>query len=214
MENPLVTVVTPTWGRPETIFKHAIPSIEGQTYKNIEHLIVTDGFDRNLKMVLAAHGYTADGSETSSGLKRRLTWLGRNWFSFSGDGGVGITPRIVGAFIAAGDLITYLDDDNDFLPEHIEKMVNAFREDPGLELAGSEWSDDGNIHGVGSSFEDQIDASSFMHRPRILTSNTYLHDGYCCDRNVVSRWVNSGIRWKMIPGATMILHGHRIGAPD
>jgi glycosyltransferase involved in cell wall biosynthesis len=214
MTDPLVTVITPTWKRKKTIFEHAIPSIENQTYANIEHLVVTDGFDRELKQVLAAHGYTADGTTTSKGLQRRQVWLGRNWFSYSGDGGVGVTPRLVGAFMAAGDFITYLDDDNDFLPEHIEKMVNAFREDESLELAGTEWSDQGDIHGINSSFHDQIDASSFMHTPKILLKNTYQHDGYECDRNIVIRWTDMGIQWKIIPGVTMILNGHRVGEPD
>ncbi len=44
----LVSVITPTWNRHDLLLNRCIPSVEAQTYPDIEHIIVSDGPDPDL----------------------------------------------------------------------------------------------------------------------------------------------------------------------
>lgn len=205
----LVTVVTATWGRPRTLFEHAIASVDAQDYPAIEHLVVTDGRDRRLEDALAAAGYS------HRGVRRRVACLGRNWTGFSGDGGVGAVPRLVGSWLAAGAYITYLDDDNDYLPHHVTAMVTAL-EESGADLVCTAWS-----HGPGGPpggspppGPGRTDTSSFLHRAELLKNGSWELDGYEGDGNLAARWAAAGATWLFLPEPTMILNAHRFGAPD
>jgi glycosyltransferase involved in cell wall biosynthesis len=206
----LVTVVTATWGRPQTVCRYAIPSIAAQTYSPLEHIIVTDGHDETLNKVLAAEGYSEDGTE------RRLVWLGRNWTGFSGDGAIGAVPRLVGSFLASGDYITYLDDDNEYLPHRIESMV-AEIETKKVDIVFTAWQHGGRGGSPGGSAppcRGQVDTSSFMHRASVLRHGSWGMDGYEGDGILVERWLAAGCTWSFLSEPTMILNYHRLGIPD
>ena len=200
---PLVTMVTATWGRPVTILKHAIPSIEGQDYPDIEHLIISDGYDPDLNRVLADAGYTPDGD------RRRLVWLGRNWTGFSGDGAIGAIPRLVGSYLAAGEYIGYLDDDNDLSPRHVSYLVRVL-EEQGVDLALCPWEmwPDASTH--------VADTNTFLHRASVLKEGSWGLDGYTGDSRLVNRWIAAGVTWGYHDEQTVTLNRHNggKGAPD
>jgi glycosyltransferase involved in cell wall biosynthesis len=205
--NHLVTIVTATWGRPNAILRHAIPSVIAQTYRPLEHIIVTDGFDRDLKMVLAAEGYTADGTE-SDGVQRRLGWLGRNWTSKVHDPGIGSVPRAVGAWMAAGEYICYFDDDNDFDPTHVEKLVGVIEQ--GVDMALSPWPEHPNPAG------GVADTNTFMHKADVLMHGTWPLSPYNADYCLVKGWIDKGVPWGHHNEQTVTLNrlnGGR-GAPE
>lgn len=205
----LVTVVTATWGRPKTIFEHAIPSVDAQDYPDVEHLIVTDGRDPDLEAALGNAGYSHGGT------RRRLVSLGRNWTGFSGDGGIGAVPRLVGSWMAAGEYVTYLDDDNDYLPGHLSSLAGALSE-TGADIAFCAWRDGpgGPVQGSPVPGPGTVDTSSFMHRAGVLRHGSWQLDGYGGDHLLVERWVNAGVTYTWVPEPTMILNDHRRGAPD
>lgn len=209
--SPPVSVVTATWGRPRTIFERAIPSVAAQDYDGrIEHIIVTDGRDPALNELLLAAGYAVAGRH------RRVVNLGRNW---SGPevvhGGVGVIPRLVGAYMAAGEFIAYLDDDNEYHPHHVSALAAALAES-GADFACSRWQDpEGRAAGWAPPGRGRTDTSSIMHRASILRHGTWDPAvGYENDGALAEKWIAAGASWVFVPVPTFTLHPHRLGAPD
>lgn len=197
MNQPLVTVVTSTWERPETLLSHAVASVDAQTYREIEHIVVIDGStDHTTMAALNEHGYTYGPSE------RRMVPLGRNWSLYSGDGGYGATCRLVGAWLGAGEFITYLDDDVCYEPAHIEGMVATFEEPTAFVVCpwyGPVPVCPGPPPGVG-----RTDTSTIMHRAIVLRDAGGFHpDGYAGDGYLVERFMRKGLPWKFKEGATV-----------
>jgi hypothetical protein len=104
---PLVTVITATIGT--EYLKQAVESVNNQTYPNIQHLIVIDGKEHVSKVE----------KSTDSGDTLILP------YNTGADGFNG--HRIYGAanYIAKGDYICYLDEDNWYQPNHIEELVKV-----------------------------------------------------------------------------------------
>jgi glycosyltransferase involved in cell wall biosynthesis len=206
---PPVTVVTATWGRPKTIAERAIPSVAAQDYQgSVEHLIITDGVSTELNTVLAGYGYYCTSFPEPG---KRIVPLGRNWSAPEmARGGVGVIPRRVGAYLASGDYIAYLDDDNEYLPHHITVMVDAL-EKSGADFALSRWQDGPAV----APRRGVSDTNCIMHRPSVLRYGTWdPADGYENDGALVERWAAAGASHVIVPEPTFILHPHRIGAPD
>jgi glycosyltransferase involved in cell wall biosynthesis len=202
--NPLVTVVTPTWRRPNLLVNRCIPSVWAQTYRPLEHLIVSDGPDPPLRHRLAQLGYTAAGIQG-----RRFVECGRNW------GGVGHVPRAAGAWLAAGQWICYLDDDNEYLPEHVAVMV-AEGQRAGVPLVCTAWRmPNGGTLGATPPGTNRTDSSSFLHLAELLGVAAWAPgDGYTADGALIDRWIAAGVAWSFLPEPTMIYHGPGRGEPE
>src|SRR5712692_6544105 len=114
----LVSVITPTYGDLPVLQVRCIPSIVNQTYSPIEHLIVHDGPSR-----VEDHKQRDD-----RGNRRRFVSLGRNWHNFTPQKSWGSMARLVASGLAAGDYIAYLDHDDEFLPNHVEDLVNLLEQ--------------------------------------------------------------------------------------
>jgi glycosyltransferase involved in cell wall biosynthesis len=204
----LVTVITATWGRPKTVLEHAVASVASQDYPDIEHIVVTDGYSPALYEVLSSHGYS-----DKPGSRKRLVCLGRNWTGFSGDGGQGAIPRLVGSYTACGDYITYLDDDNDYQPHRISAMVKAI-EDTGADVVFTAFLMEGRHMGTAPPTLGHVDASSFLHRPSLLNVSTWRPEGYECDWYLVERWLAAGVKWHYLEDPSLIHTGNRRGSPE
>jgi glycosyltransferase involved in cell wall biosynthesis len=102
---PLVTVITPTTGAP--YLRQAIESVKNQTYDNIQHLVVVDGQPKG--RVIAREYAHIDMIDLPypTGTDR-----------YNGH-------RIYGAstFLAKGDYLCFLDEDNWLEPNHIESLL-------------------------------------------------------------------------------------------
>jgi glycosyltransferase involved in cell wall biosynthesis len=192
----LVTVVTATHKRPGLLTERCIPSVWAQTYSPLEHLIISDGPDPELRSQLEDLGYS-----TAPRTNRRLVELGRNW------GLVGNAARAAGAWLAAGDWVCYLDDDNEYLPEHVEVMA-AEAGRAGAGLVCTAWrTPDGDAAGWAPPGVNHTDASSFLHAAGLLGVSAWQPaDGYAADGALVGRWVAAGVRWSFLPEPTMTYH--------
>ena len=108
-----VSVITATTGNAR--LADCIESVRNQTYKNIEHVVVVDGRSRweSVSEILDALEFP-NGSNEHVIVLPHPTGLNR----FNGH-------RIYGgfSFLASGDYIAWLDDDNEFTPNHIESLV-------------------------------------------------------------------------------------------
>lgn len=205
---PVVTVVTPTWRRPRTILQRCLPSVECQTYENIEHLVVVDGPDRETIDALLGAGYGWDVGP------RRLTYLGRNWTGFSGDAGLGQSARNAGVWMASGDYVAHLDDDVMWMPHHLETLV-ALIEEKDVDFVTTCWLFDGHPGGGTPPGQGRTDVSAILHRPMVWkTGGGFTLDGPCGEGTLVERWISAGLTWAHHDHATYTRDTSRAGAPD
>ena len=106
MERPLVSIITITYNRADLIHR-CIESIQKQTYRNYEHIIADGNSSDNTEEVVNSYNDP----------HIKYLKLNRNGCSFQ---------LRSGADIAKGKYITFLDDDDEYLPEKIEKQVDLF----------------------------------------------------------------------------------------
>ncbi len=109
MADPLVSVVIPTWNRASEI-RGAIDSVLAQTHSRIELIVVDDGSTDDTPSVLASYG-------------DRIVAIRRE------NAGVS-AARNTGVRAAKGELLAFLDSDDTWTPDKIEKQVQL------LALAG------------------------------------------------------------------------------
>ena len=105
----LVSIIVPTYNRP-SLLERALESILTQTYQNIEIVVVNDA-GQPVENVIAKCNRNNNISYVSHSTNKGLP-----------------AARNTGLRISKGDYIAYLDDDDTYLNNHIEKMVSALRE--------------------------------------------------------------------------------------
>lgn len=108
--NPLVSVIMPTYGRPNFL-KKSIESVLNQTYSNFELIIVDDNSDEQL------HNHTRDVINQ---------YLPSNRIKYFHDGinRGGALARNKGIELSSGEYITFLDDDDQYCPEKIKTQLD------------------------------------------------------------------------------------------
>lgn len=122
-QTPLVSVVVPTYNRPEYL-QRAIDTISKQQYDAVEILVVDDHSTVPATEVLS--GVTPDVRDVS--VIRHDENRGPN------------AARNTGVQAAAGEYIAFLDDDDKWLPEKLTRQVAAFSDagdDVGVVSTGS-----------------------------------------------------------------------------
>jgi GT2 family glycosyltransferase len=137
---PLVSVLTPTWQRTELV-RGAIENVRQQTYRPLEHVIVSDGEDGELSDWIADNGYDQQicshdqtlGPDRQHLLHVRFVELGRNWSSYLHDSFCA-APMTVAMLLARGDYQAWLADDERMTPDHIVGLVDA------LEATGADFA--------------------------------------------------------------------------
>ncbi len=108
-DRSLVTAVIPTRGRPDLLFC-AVRSALRQTWRHLEVLVVVDGRDAETEARLAIFP------------DPRLRIL------ILPEPAGGSAARNVGVHAARGEWIAFLDDDDEWLPEKIERQMSAVRD--------------------------------------------------------------------------------------
>ena len=110
INKPLVTVVTATTGK---FLKDNISSVKNQTYDNVQHLVVIDGVDSDTDIF----HYIRMANPKADVINLPYP-TGRDQYN---------GHRIYGActYLARGEYIMFLDEDNWMDPNHVESMVNS-----------------------------------------------------------------------------------------
>jgi glycosyltransferase involved in cell wall biosynthesis len=106
-ENDLVSIIIPTYNRPEYL-KKAIMSVLSQTYRNFEIIIVDDASEANNKKVITS--FDNDRIYHIENNKQRGAPFSRN----------------KGIKQANGKFIAFLDDDDEWEPTKLEKQIKEF----------------------------------------------------------------------------------------
>ena len=107
-----VSIIIPTYQRPE-LLKRALDSCVNQTYKNIEIIVIDDNkvnsdYAKKTKKIVDAYPQVK--------YIKNKTNLG------------GAETRNVGIKAASGEFIAFLDDDDEFMPDKIEKQMKRYQE--------------------------------------------------------------------------------------
>jgi len=113
-DQPLVSVITPSWNSVEFI-ERTIHSIVNQTYKNIEFIVVDGGSSDGTLDVLKRHA-------------EEISW----WVSERDNGMYHAINK--GLARASGEIIAYLNSDDIYYPDTIFQVVASFSEYPEADL--------------------------------------------------------------------------------
>ncbi len=114
-EEPLVSVVVRTCGRPDTL-RQTLSCLRHQTYRNFEVVVTEDGPPASRDMI-----------ETEfPDLPLRYFSTGEN-IGRAKNGNLGLAQ-------AKGEYLNFLDDDDFFYPDHLELLVARLGEDPDADL--------------------------------------------------------------------------------
>lgn len=176
---PKVSVITPTWQRARLLNERCRPSVAQQTYDGpVEHIVVSDGPDPGVDICLPAH----------------VTEVNR-----------GVSARSHGVSLATGDIIAYLDDDNAWRPNHLEKLVAA------LEDADFAYTQALCIRGNGMMWTigddppalGQVDTSALGHWRPALEKADWECSEAPPDWHLVRRWMAAGLTWRFEPALTV-----------
>lgn len=118
---PLVSVVIPVYNAEKTIVR-TLKSVVNQTYKNIEILVVNDGSKDNSEQVIA--NYISQDNIANLRLVSKE------------NGGVS-SARNRGIDEANGDFIAFLDSDDFWLPNKIEKQLDVFEKNSQIDCVAT-----------------------------------------------------------------------------
>lgn len=116
MANPLVSVIITTYNR-ETYLTEAIASVVGQTYSNLEILVIDDGSTANYAEAICAEF-------------KNCRYLCKE------NGGLS-SARNYGIAHAKGDFVAFLDDDDTWRKDKLEVQLKAFELNPQASLVHS-----------------------------------------------------------------------------
>jgi glycosyltransferase involved in cell wall biosynthesis len=124
----------------------------------------------------------------------------------------GSAARNHGLSLAKGDLVAYLDDDNAWRPDHLERLVAALEDDPQADFAWSRMHCHPRGYQIGSvpPAYGQLDSSLLIHRrglPQRLgmwpSPGEFAGDQHAPDWGVVARWLAGGARWAFVDAVTV-----------
>lgn len=127
-DRPLVSVITGTWQR-HGLLMQAIDTVIRQSYRPLEHIIVSDGQDAELREQMARLAQYAEPSDPEI----RFFELGRNWSTVIPES-MSAPPFMTAQLLARGEYHCWLSDDEEMTDsDHIAKLVDL------LEATGSDF---------------------------------------------------------------------------
>lgn len=113
MVQPIVDVVITTYRRPIEIIKRALDSVLNQTYEKIQIAIVND-YPEDKSMAESIRSFIDEYNDSKI-----------RYYSYEKNMGA-CYARNFGARHLNGEFIAFLDDDDEWLPEKIEKQLLGF----------------------------------------------------------------------------------------
>lgn len=203
----LVSVITGTYDRPK-LLQQCIGEVRKQTYPNIEHCIVHDGpASDDVKAVMKQ---ALSVSENRVPIK----WVetGRQWSQFLASS-ISAVPYQVAQWLASGDYLMWLADDEEMTPDHIESLVDLLeQEDVDFVYSQTEvWFNIGRSVKptiIGAKVPKCGNITEALYRVELLDYcgfNTHVGSG--TDWNQIETWMAAGASWAFLPRVT---HSHRV----
>lgn len=215
-EDVLVSVVIPTYSRNATL-KRAIECVLAQTHSNLEIIVVDD------------NPADSEWRKSNEAMMQEYADNPRvNYVQNERNMGGGLT-RNEGIRRAAGKYVSFLDDDDEYMPERIEKMLRVFEETQNEKLAlvychakfinkdgSSTYSDKRNFHGncLYEAMEQNCIAatSQWMVKKEALDRVGGFPDVPCKqDSQTILRLLKAGYEVDVVEEDLSIYHAYAIG---
>lgn len=199
----LVSVITPTWQRHRLLIDRCMKSVRGQTWHEVQHVIVSDGPDPELDELIQHTTAAEGGMVTLDHLPDHAPELSA-W---------GSRARNHALSLCKGEYIAYLDDDNEYRANHIAILVDTLMCNPHADFTFSQMYRHKYRDFIGGPFPayGSIDSSLIMHRaglperlgmwPSPIPAG--FGDTHAPDWYVVERWLMGGARWVHAPHVTL-----------
>ncbi|HYM19631.1 MAG TPA: glycosyltransferase family A protein [Candidatus Kapabacteria bacterium] len=150
-ESSFFSVITPTFNRARTI-RRAIMSMRSQTFDDWEYIIIDDG----------------STDDTFSAISDLLESDPRITYHYSVNQGTS-KARDLGCSLSHGRYFTFLDSDDEYLPNHLESRYNILSHNPAIELLH------GGVEIVGDEFvADKFDTSKRVHLSECAIGGTFV----------------------------------------
>lgn len=196
-----VSVITATWNR-HHILPRAMRSLAAQTFTDWENIIISDGRDDKLKEVVEK-----TVAEINKPYNYRIVELGRNWHQLSGRVNYGGIPKMVGTYLAEGQYIAYLDDDNEYYPNHLTDLVAKIEEGYDFVYGISEIvTQDQKLEmylGDGNPRFCHIDTSMVLHRWELIQKANWKGNIHADDWELFESWLRSGAKCGWVDKITL-----------
>ncbi len=172
-EKPLITIVTPTHNRPDLLLR-AVRSVLAQTYSNWELVIVDDASEEKMAEVLQ----DLLQQHTNIRVLRNEQSLGA------------CATRNRGIAAAKGEYVAFLDDDDEYTPERLERLMEKLRDGGNWSFVCSDYHElrPGGPRVSRKSGLITLERVLWLNvtTPSVLTYKTYLDDVGGFDTNLVA----------------------------
>ncbi len=194
---PLVTVITSNYNRREILLR-CMRSVDAQTFRDLEYIVVDNGssvsFDDIMEQFMEEATIPVMFIKRSNGIGRH-------------------TGRNSAIREARGEYLSMIDSDDEYLPDGIEKLVNAWMQIPEgerkdyREVVGLCQDEKGNL--VGKPFPENInklskkEAQTICFRPEYCCEHANMNRTILLKENLfpepegVSNYTDSIIWWKL-----------------
>lgn len=146
----LVSVVIPAYNAAETIVE-CLDSVRAQTYKNLEVLVVNDGSSDNTLTILKQ--YASEHKD-----------LNLKIYSIENSGPA--SARNYAIARSQGEYVAFLDSDDRWASEKVEKQMNCFKSYPKLSMLGCGYT-------IGAKKYDDGKEFTWISRRQFLVKNFY-----------------------------------------
>jgi glycosyltransferase involved in cell wall biosynthesis len=184
----------------------AVLSVAMQTYRPIQHIVISDGPNPELETMLRCVSKEHEGT----GYELRLECLPEHGMG----GRWGHTARLLGIELAKGAYIAYLDDDDAYFPRHVALLANLLTDDPDIGFSHGclLMHDSPECSWPCGSYPaayGRITTSAIMHRKELLDIATWRDDGQqeTVDWDLIARWLEAGVQSAYSPEISA--HGYK-----
>lgn len=198
MNTSPVSIVTPTLpGREALLLDRCMPSIRKLDWPDIQHIVVSD---RNPVL----RDRMRDEYDVV------FVELNETWRNGNAERSIGALPWAIGSLLALGDYVGFCGDDDELLPDHVRRHVDAMT-DAGADFSVSivEFRVRGEHYAnIGDHFaHGHLDSDGIMCRAAALKTATWTATGEdAADWRLVSDWMTRGLHGTLLGGSPTAIH--------
>lgn len=186
-----ISIVMPTFNRP-LLLEKAIQSVRAQSYKDWELFIVGDKCPK-LEGVMEKH---LDDP--------RIHY----WNLDTNYGAGGAVPRNYALRVLATKWTAFLDDDNEWLPNHLQSLWDKMNDTPNVTFVWSSLQINGKPIVFKEFRKGRIDTSCILFQTELIRKYGFwknrIDGGYAHDFELFSRWVSGGENWTVTKLPTVV----------
>lgn len=210
-EEPLVSVVTPTFPGRERELGRCMERVLDLDWPRVQHVVVSDRTEHESGIRRAwgeARGRRAVNPPFAQTRYLTFVQINETWRNATTEASIGAIPWHVGSLLAMGEFIAFCGDDDELLPDHVKIHVNAMRANEAMFSVSTiqfrAHGEDKMMIGPGVD-HGTVDATGIMcHRDALAVANWSADGTNAADWRLVRDWVRAGLRGAMIHSVTGI----------